>query len=671
MSLQLIYGRAGSGKSTFCLNEINEKSQAQDNALILLVPEQFSLQAEKNLARVLSSSGSLQADVLTFRRMAYRVFNEIGGLARPRISLSGKCMLIYKIMEELKDSLGYFSKAALQKGFVSTFLKTVTEFKRYGVTPEILSEISGVMSDTSILKSKLEDIASMFGRYNNFIAQKYADADDDLTLLASKLETSLQFRDAEIWIDGFSGFTPQEYLVISKLLNLAKRINITLCTDSIFSNDNDGGNKNTANTNVFTPLMATARKLDKLARASGIEIEKPILFNNSIDNRFSQSGELKHLEQNYFNYPFHIYTDKTKDITIFTSLNIYLEVENTARDIISICRESGYRYRDIAVVMRNLDAYEKLVGAIFTQYGIPYFLDKKKEINNHPLIQLVLSVQKIFIGNWSYEAVFSYLKTGMTGISREDIDLLENFVLAYGIRGKTWTRQEPWDNEIADNIRRKVIEPLLKYRAIAKGAKSVREFCTALYDLLSYIDIPLRIEENSKYLNEIGELETVNELIQVWNAIVEVLDQVVEVAGDDVLNLERFSELLEVGFGEHKTGLIPPSLDQVLVGSIERSKSHEIKALFILGVNDGVFPASASAEGILSDEDRETMLSLGVEVAQDTKARVFDEQFLIYSALTTASRKLKISWAISDNEGKPLRPSIIISRIKKIFPYIE
>lgn len=688
MSLRLIYGRSGCGKSHYCMQEIRSMLEEQlgekvKRPLILVVPEQYSMQAERNLVQTAPKGGAIDAEVLSFRRMAYRVFGEVGGFTRRHISSSGKSMLIYRIVEELKDELSLFDKVSEQSGFVSTISELISELKRYNITPHIFGELHTRIEDET-LREKIREMAKIYKRFEETLHKRYIDADDDLTLMAEKLSESTQFDGAEIWIDEFSGFTPQEYRVIEGLLKKARRVSVCLCSDYLFDE------MPFLNSDVFAPVRNTASKLVELARKNGIAIERPVTFKTQPFYRFRNSPELAHLEQYFFSFPYKQYREKTKNIEIFTASNIYTEIEQAARNIQSLCRDKGLRYRDIAVVTRSLAEYEKLISAIFSQYGIPIFIDRKKPIDSHPLVTLILSMMDIFIHNWSYEAVFRYLKTGLVGIAREDIDVLENYVLANGIRGNQWTKEEDWDYRpnsgfnsrgmregelrIIDRVnqtRKKVLEPLIAFRNKTKGRTLVRTMCSALYEFLCHLGIPEQMEERIQELHDAGLLALANEYGRIWNITMEVLDQTVEAMGEETMGIEKFRNILSVGFSEHKIGLIPPSLDQVLVGSVERSRSHEIKALFILGVNDGVFPAPPSEEGILSDRDRHLLRSMGVELAQDTKAQAFEEQFIIYSTLSTTGERLYISYPIADHEGRTMRPSIIISRLRKLFPGIK
>lgn len=681
MSLRFIYGRAGSGKTRNCLQEIktNIDSRAK-HPLVLLVPEQFSYQAERDLSGMLETGGIIKTEVLSFQRMAFRIFNEAGGITYPHIHSAGKCMIIYRILDKMKDNLKVFAKPADRQGFVNTLSTLITEFKRYNLTPEDLANAAAGLAEEHPLREKLQELNSVYAAFEEILAERYRDADDDLTLAAAKLNSTTLYDGSEIWIDGFTSFTPQEYQVIAKLLKQAKRVNISLCTDRL---DKAGA---IDGTDVFASVKRAHRKLLALANELAVKVEPAVHLTES--PRFGQSAELAYLEGNYNAYPYQSYQEKTKDVSLLCSVNIFSEVEEAARDIVRLCRDRGWRYRDVTVLLRNLSGYERLIEAVFTEYNIPYFIDKKIDITNHPLVRLVLSLFDIFSENWSYEAVFRYLKTGLTGLRREDIDKLENYVLACGIRGVRWTNQEPWDmspgllpeeREAGENkevleelnrIRYAISTPLLQFRQKTKGRKKAAEICTAMYDFLCTIGVPERIEAAIESFRDGGELTLANEYSQVWNILMEVFDQSVEVMGEETFGLERFAKILEIGLAEYQVGLIPASLDQVLVGSVERSKSHEVKALYILGVNDGVFPAAGGEEGVLSDLDRQTLNEQGLELASDTRTKAFDEQYLVYRVMATACNYLRLSWPIADQEGRTLRPSIIISRLRKLFPHI-
>ncbi len=683
MSLQFIYGRSGSGKSFHCLNSIKFKQNNDSNKkLVLLVPEQYTLQAERDLIKVLGTGGILKTEVLSFRRMAYRVLNEVGGITYPHIHPAGKNMIIYRILDRLKDEFTIFHKSANCKGFVNTLSTLITELKRYNVRADSLNGVLEELTDDNYLSHKLKEIKLIYSEFDNMLESRYRDTDDELTLLSSKLDCTEMYSKSEIWIDGFAGFTPQEVDVISRLIQQAESVYITMCTDILFDD------RQSDSTDVFAAVKKSCKKFVSIAEACGVEILPPVGLNKANLPRFKDSTELQSLEANYFSYPYRAYQQPTTDIELFESVNIYAEIEECARDIIRQCRDNGMKFKDITVATRNLTGYENLIEVIFEQYNIPCFIDSKTEITNHPLVRMVLSMLEIFTENWSYEAVFRYLKSGLTGIDETKIDLLENYVLACGIRGSRWTQEANWNTSIefrtddkqtsendgillqVNTTRNEIREPLLRFRSRTKGKRTAADFCTGIYEYLIEIGVEERIRNFIDSFTQSGQLRLAGEYQQVWNILMDVFDQVVEVMGDETFGLERFANVFKVGLSEYKISSIPASLDQVLVGSIEHIRSHEIKALYVLGTNDGVFPSAGISEGVLSDADREVLKKSGIELASDTKSRAFDEQYLIYRILTTPKNFLRISWPIADHEGRTMRPSTIISRMRKIFPKV-
>lgn len=681
MSLRFIYGRAGSGKSHFCIKDIEKKIENNENSsLVYLVPEQFSFQAEKNVLNVIGEKSNLNVRVLSFKRMAFRVMNEAGGAAHERMNSSGKCMLISHVLKEVIDDLTIFKGAASRKGFVKTVSDSISEFKRYAVTPEMLAAATDKIEENINLKNKLLDLAKIYSSFESLLHKNYIDSDDDLTLLAKKLEDSDMFKNAEIWIDEFSSFTPQQYNILEKLLRKAKRINITLNIDE----------DDISSSSIFRFTKAAEDRILKIAADNNVKLDKPVTLYKRPFYRFSNSEELGFLEKNLYSFPYEKYNKRTQDIKLFRAQNTYTEVENTARDIIKRCRDNGYRYKDIAIITRNLESYENIISAVFNEYDIPYFIDEKKNIEGNLIVVFLTSAIEILTKNWSYEAVFRYLKTGLTNIKQEDIDILENYILAAGIKGKRkWLDEKKWDyrpeamfrgNEISEeeqllldkvnDIREKILEPFSLLSNSTKGKKTAEEICRGVFEFLEAVEAPQKVENLIDQFKNSEKQVLANEYSQIWNIIMELLDQTVEVMGEAKISLEEFAEILQIGFGEQKMGLIPPTNDEVLVGSVERLRSHAVCALYLIGVNDGVFPSVNNDEGILSDLERDILKNKAIELAKNTKDAAFEEQFLVYTTLTIPGKYLRISYPMADYEGKSLRPSTIVSRLKSIYTNI-
>ena len=684
MGIRFIYGRAGSGKSTFCINEIKEKINSDDNnKLIYIVPEQYTFQRETLLLRQIGEKGLIRSNVLSFKRMASRVFDVCGGRAKDRMNDSGRSMLIHKILQELDDKLVYFNRIAKEQGFTEIISKTITEFKKYNLTSELINEKKEKVEDEE-LKEKLEDLISIYEEFNKDISENLIDGDDELTILAEKLSRSNIYDGAEVWIDEFTTFTPQQMEIIRILGHRCKRVNITLCMDELVDE------KNQEVTDIFNCIKGTELRLLTLMKEENISYEKPVDLNKNKNNRFSNSRDLSYLEKHFFLYPFKPLRDDVEDIKLYKANNAYDEIERVAKEILRLVRDEGYRYRDISVVCRNMDTYEKITSVIFNEYNIPYFIDQKIDILSNPLVILILSAFEVKLKNWSYESVFKYLKSGLTSVSKKEIDVLENFVLANGIKGFRWTgdldnkkeeedsQEESQDNDIEENeaqevidpvdVMKRVREPLMEFHKKIDNKKTVKDMCIAIYELLISLDAFNKIDNWIDKFSENNIQDKVKEYEQVPGLVMEILDQAVDVIGNETLTAGEFYKVLNAGFQSKEIGVIPVALDQVNIGDVARIKGRSVRALFIVGVNDGVLPASNKEEGILTDRDREILKDIGLELATTTKLKVFEEQFMVYTALTLSEKFLMISYPMADFEGKSLRPSIIIPRVKKLFP---
>ena len=672
MGIRFVFGRAGSGKSYYCLNQIKKKlTNDKNNKLIMLVPDQYTFQTEKKLLEYVGEKALLRAEVLSFKRMATRVFDKCGGRAINVIEDSGKNMLIYKLLKDKGEELQYFNRISKQQGFVGIVSKSITEFKKYNISEEILKE-KELEIENKDLKEKVSDLASIYETFNESLHKGYIDSEDILSILAKKLKECALYNDAEIWVDEFTTFTPQQLEVLKVLAKQCKNVNITLCSDGEIQFTE-------GETDIFDVIKNTENRILKMMQENNISYKEPVNLNKKNIYRFKDSKELGHIEKYFFNYPFKIYKDDCKDIRLYKANNNYSEVEWVAQDILKLVRDKGYRYKDIAVVCREIDSYDKITSVIFNEYNIPYFLDKKREILSNPLVVLIISALEILVTNWSYESVFKYVKSGLITLETNFIDKLENYILANGIKGYKWTRdlltsqdEELTQEEIEifeymEEIRRPIIN---LYNKI-KGDVTVRKYCTALYEFLLEINAFETMDKWLDDFNNKGMQDKIKEYTQVPAIVMDMLDQAVEVLGDEVVDLKTFSKILISGFEEKEIGVIPMALDQVNIGDIARVKGRDVKALYIVGANDGVLPSANKDEGILSDEDRIELKSMGIELASDTRSRVFEEQFMVYTALTIPSNYLMITYPMADFEGKSLRPSIIIPRLKKILPRLK
>lgn len=568
-------------------------------------------------------------------------------------------MLISYILQEQKKNLTFLSRSDENVEIVTGQIK---ELKKHMITKEMLEDVIS-KTDNQYRKAKLEDIAILYKNYQEKIQKSYIDEDDVLTILSEQLEKSDLFKDSIIYIDEFSGFTKQEYEIIRQLLQKVKEVNITICSDNI-----DGTNDLN---DIFYTNKKTANKLIEIAKQEKVDIKEEDLEEKL--PRF-RNKELLTLEKNMYKDELIKYEKETKNIELFLAKNPFSEVEQVAENIAKLVANENYRYRDISVITKNIDQYASLISAIFARYNIPVFIDQKKEFSQNILVKYILAFIEILAKNWSYEAMFNFLKTGLNSFGDEEIFELENYCVSYGIKGSKWYKED-WkiaknDEELEklNKIRRKIVEPLLEFRNKLKRTKTAKDIGVALYEFLDENQIYEKLYEKADDLRKEGNIELSNIYETTWNAVIEIIDELAIILPNEVISFEEYTKLLKIGLGTSGLGTIPASVDQVMIADVERSRTHRVKAAFIIGANDGVYPSIHKEEGFLNDSDREYLKTQNIELAKDTKEQLYEENFNIYKAFTIPEEKLYISYVSSDNEGKTLRPSVLISKLKRIYP---
>ena len=664
MSIQIVYGTSGTGKSTYIFNQINEQiKQKSPYKIKVITPEQFSYTAEQKLLETSSSQSMISAEVITFARMAYRILGEVGKKTRINLSGSGKAMLIDHILLTENNKFSFLGKSDENVEMIS---RQLTELKKHQVQLDTLKEVTKNTQD-KYLQKKLEDITNLYDLYNNSIQNQYIDENDGLTLLAEELEESNEFKNCDIYIDEFAGFTLQEYEILRKLMRISHKITITICVDNLQENTN-------ADIDTFYSNKQTVKRILEIANQEQIEVEKPIFLNTPY--RF-KTEELQHLAENMASPFYKKYDKQNENLSIFLASNPYSEIENVAIQITKLAKK-GYKYEEMAVITKNIDTYSSLCKAIFEQYNIPVFIDEKKDLGSNILVRYVLSLLEIFAKNWSYESVFGYIKTGLLDLDTQEIAVLENYCLKWGIKGSKWHAKE-WNfyDETEEQqkqiiyVRDKVVEPLLKFKKQLAGLKTVKEITTGLYEFLVQNNIYEKLEQKIEELKQNNELEIAKQYELSIKILTDLFDEIVLVLGNKNITFDRYAKILKMGFNQSDLGTIPATADQVIVGDVDRSRSHKVKAVFIIGLNDGSFPSIQRDEGFLDDKDRNILKEQGIELAKGTIEQIYDDNFNIYKAFTTAEEKLYLSYASSDAEGKSLRASILINKIKRIFPNIK
>ena len=664
MGLRIVYGKSGSGKSEFCFSEIANLIE-KEKKIYIITPEQFSFTAEKKLMEAIDANAVFNAEVVTLSRMAYRVINEIGGRTETNLSKCGKAMLIYSILNNNKKELKLIGKNDENVDMLDT---AITEFKKHGISIEQLKQEIDKQEDI-YLKNKLTDLSLVYEGFENQLSGKYIDETDLLTILAENIENTDMFNNQYIYIDEFAGFTKQEYQIIEKLILVANQVTVTICIDELNIPKNP-------NTDIFYSNENTVNKLFEIAQNCGTKVEEIKLENKY---RF-KSNELKHLEENLYENRPHKYTNSVENIKLFLAKNQYSEIEEVAKNILKLVRDNGYRYKDISIITKNISNYSSLARAIFDKYDIPIFIDENRDLNQNIIIQYILSVLEIFTKNWSYESVFNYIKTGFSNIEEDEIFKLEKYCLKWGIKQNKWKKEftygkyeekDKTEIERLERIRKDIVNPLMKLKSDIDNDKTAEGISKSIYKFLVEENIAEKINKKIEELEKVGQVDLVKEYQSSLQTILDILDEIVLVFSDDKMTIDKYAQILKVGFKNSNLTKIPVTQDQVIMGDVDRSRSHKVKAIFIIGLNDGEFPSVHKDEGFLNDLDRETLKQDGIELAKGTIENLYEDNFNIYKAFSTAEEKLYLLYSSSDVQGKALRPSMLINKIKKIYPMLQ
>ena len=669
MGLRIIYGEAGTGKSEFCFSEIaNLIDTKKDNKekIFIITPEQFSFTAEKKLMDAIKSDAVINAEVITLSRMAYRVLNEIGGNSKTSLSKCGKAMLIYSILSKYKKELKFLGKSDEN---IELGMRTITELKKHGVTIEALKE-EIEKTDDMYLKTKLEDMTLLYEKFENKISNSYLEETELLNILANNLKDTDLVKDSIIYIDEFSGFTYQEYEIIKELIKLAKQVNITICIDNLNPAINP-------DSDIYYSNKITLYKLIDLVNDNGFKLEEPVFLKNQ--HRF-KTKELKHIANNLYAIKSTKYEENVENLQLFLAKNPYSEIENIAKEIQKLVRDKNLRYKDISVITKNIDTYSSLVRVIFAQYGIPVFIDEKRDLNQNIIIQYMLSILEILNKNFSSDAVFSYIKLGFCEIEQDEIFKLENYCNKWGIKQNKWKKDfiyelenenKKQEIERLNELRKQIIEPLVELKEKIQQEKTAIHITKCLYEFIQNQRIEEKIIAKIEELEESGKIDLANEYQSSYQILMNIFDEIVLIFDDEKLTIDSYSKILKIGFQNSGLGKIPGTQDQVIFGDIDRSRSHKVENVFIIGLNDGIFPSINKDEGFFNDADRENLKQDGIELAKGTLEQLYEDNFNIYKAFTTAESQLYLSYVSTDSESKSLRPSMLIHKIKKMFPKLQ
>ena len=690
--LEIITGRAGSGKTTYCLNEICKelKKRPLGPAIILLLPEHMTYKVERELVSMLPEQGNgyMRCRVYGFKRFAYQILQETGGGLKKGISDLGRQLLLKRILDSRRKELTVFGRAAGQRGFSSVLSGIIDEFKSYDISPELLAKTSEHIEDKR-LNQKLTDLSLLYADFNAAMAESYTDGKDIMNILVDKIPASATVAGAEVWLDGFLFFNPLEMQVLEGLFRYARDIHVTFNMDDM--NTAHGQWTNVEAAGLFNRAYTARNRLVKLAQRLDISVEYRHFtggarFVNPVLKEIEASFDQRRVGR----------LDKAEDISVVEAATSRLEVEAAAADIIHLVKDRKYKWRDIGVLIRDWDSYGDLVKFVFKDYDIPYFSDKKRQCANHPVAELIRSAISVvgggrYTAGWQYEDIFCCIKTGFFHLTYQQIDLLENYCLEFVLKGaRVWQQEAPWeyfsrysiDNETeqiseaqqlrsgtADQLRRLVAEPLTKLQNGLGQGRTARTKIMALYEFLMELEVPQTLQEWADKAVHDGDLDFAREHQQVWNDIMEMLDQLVEVSGETVISNKELLLLLEEGLSALEMALIPPGLDYVNIASFDQNSLDNIRAVYILGANAGIMPRRPMENIVLSDVDRLHINQKNIiELSLLGEEASFNEGYLIYKAFTQAREYMWVSYALSTAAGEAVSGAEIVGKIRELLP---
>ena len=677
MAVGFITGRFGADRTDKILDLCFEEAKREDKKPIyILVPEKFTYEMEKRLSEKLEDEKNIDPNfrirVVSFSTLSKIVFTNVGGLKERRLTTSARSLLTFKAMDLVSKDLITFKSDDFKMGFVNNIMDMIIEFKQndFSVT-DVFSLKENVKNES--LKFKMQDLYNIYKSYENLIDKKYSDTEDTLNIFAEKLDDFESIKGATIFVDEYMDFTPAQYLVIEKLIYFSKNIYFSLLTD--FKNLH-------SKMNMFLRSNSTILNIKNICEKYNI----PLFENISLSNEsYYNSKDLSFLEKNIGTFSPKPYSKDSENIRILKFKNIYDEVSFVAEEISKLVKIKGYRYNDITLCMRSLDEYSYIIERVFDDYNIDYFLDEKISIMENPIIILILSILDMKDKNYSYDSVFRYLKSGLTGIPDEDIFLLENYVIANEIKGNRWF-DETWDKPILhsfeedgddeklakiNEIKNFVVTPIKNLHEKLKGRNTVKEICKYLYEFTLEIGLFERINEFVKNFQNEGNLYKAKEYSQVWGSFTAVLDEMVEFMGEDKIAYSKFINLIKTELENIELGIVPPSKDEVFITTVDRMKKPSTKIAFVLGVNDGNFPKNIVDNDLISENEKESLKTLGFNFSNNNLLKTTDEQFLSYKTFSIAKEKLYITFPISDLEGKSLLVSRFVKKIKFIFENLK
>lgn len=661
--VRFLLGRAGSGKTQRVIEEIAKASE-NHSKIILLVPEQYSHASERLLCEHAGAGVSQYAEVLSFRQLTDRVFMQAGGLARRVVDHGGRVLLMRRALMQVKGELCLFSAAAQRPEFIKSLIDIVEEMKTCCVAPETLLGVG-----EGLLAQKLHDIALISAAYDGAFESGELDPADELTLAAQAISACGFFKNMCVWIDGYSGFTPQEMEILSLIFAQSAQCTVSLC----LNNDPEAEN------GAFSKAWDTYSRLARIAGGSEIVFLKPGV-------RF-RVPELAFLENHIFRAAAQP-SEQSEAIELYGVRDIYEECSLAAARILTWVRKEGMRFRDIVVTARNFEEYAPTLAAVFQRFGVPFYENQKQPVLSQPPVAFTIGALRVIADHFRYDDMAAYLKTGLCGVRRKSLDRLEHYLYTWHVEGKLWAQDLPFVQNVSgrseemseqeaaelslmNRLRIRVRGPLIHLRDAIRENPTGRGFAEALFGFFEEVHLARRLEARTILFRMRGDLTRAEQYEKLWQLLVSAIESFARVLPDDRFTVDEFTRVFSLMLSQYEIGTIPTALDRVHSGGFERLGEAPARAAIILGAVDGRLPMHTDAQGILSDAEREKLEEWGVGLAVSPERRLHDEFRLIYTAVATPSEHLVLTVPQIAADGNEARESFLIARLRALFPNME
>lgn len=667
--LNIITGRTGSGKTRLIRSMAKDIAEHSANKAIIIVPEQFSFETEKGMLGLLGNEKINNVEILSFSRIAERLLSQYGKLDKKTADDGIRAVLMSRAIETLEDKLTVFNRYKKFPQLIDEILDFHREVKRCGIANEKLSEYADLVKKSSFA-GKLNELSMIFTCYDAMMSQNFSDSCDYLNMLYDLLFDVEYFKGKVVFLDAFSGFSGQEYNIIEQIMRQTDDVFVTFCCDTSKNNDRY---------ELFYNANVEIKKLKSIANKINVKIApEKVLYSK----KEFKKDELNFLEENIFSSDSKIYENNADAITVIPCRTKTEECQVVASEIKKLVRTENLRYRDIAVIVRNEETYKKDLASAFRKYDIDCFHDNRQPVDTQPLIVFVKCLLQILVKGFETETVLRLLKTQLYGFTVEEIALLEDYCLMWRVRSSSW-KDEWTDNpkgfgeeldekaqetlNAINTLRQRIVGPILSLKGKIKNSNG-ETISEELFNFLRNARIDENLKSFTAFLKENNEIDLALEQGRIWKILTEIFDGLYSALGKTEISLERYTELFHILVASKDIGVIPNGMDEVIIGGADRIRASAPKAVFLMGVNTGVFPGESSSGVIFNDTERCELIKNGMPIISNLEYNSVSETFIAYHAATLATDKLYLTYSALGSDSSSLTPSEMVNEVLKLFP---